>query len=63
MDLNVMKSLRIGTAQLYTAVDVENLINRANFAGINGVLTSPSFGRPNVALNPRRVSVSCGFSF
>jgi Carboxypeptidase regulatory-like domain len=63
VDLNVMKSLRIGTAQLYTAVDVENLINRANFAGINGVLTSPSFGRPNVALNPRRVSVSCGFSF
>jgi hypothetical protein len=63
VDLNVTKSLPIGTAQLYMSVDVENLFNRANFAGINGVLTSPSFGRPNVALNPRRASVSGGFSF
>jgi hypothetical protein len=41
----------------------ENITNRVNFSDFNGVVTSPLFGRPNRALNPRRVELAARFAF
>jgi hypothetical protein len=42
---------------------VSNLLNRTNYAGFNGVLTSPYFGTANRALNKRRVTVTLRYDF
>jgi hypothetical protein len=63
LDLNASRQWLVGGTSVYLAVDVQNVFNRANFAGFNGVLTSPNFDRPNLALNPRRASISFGVSF
>jgi carboxypeptidase family protein len=44
-------------------INIENLFNRTNLIGFNGVLTSPLFGRANRALNGRRVEFALSFSF
>ena len=61
VDVNVTQQFE--SVGIYFGVDVENVFNRANFTGINGVLTSPSFGQPALALNPRRASVFFGFNY
>ncbi len=38
---------------------VQNLTNHTNLSGFSGVLTSPYFGQPTIALPPRRVNVVC----
>jgi hypothetical protein len=48
---------------LTLSANVENLFNHTNFGEFNGVLTSPLFGRPNHALNARRIQISLGLSF
>jgi hypothetical protein len=40
-----------------------NLLNHTNFFNYNGVLTSPFFGRANVASQPRRIELSLRFGF
>lgn len=40
------------------SVDVFNLLNRVNYAGFTGVITSPFFGLPNAALTPRTTQFS-----
>jgi len=40
-----------------------NLLNRANLTGVDGVLNSPFFGRPNSALPARRVELGVRFDF
>jgi hypothetical protein len=63
-DLRASRAFRYrpGGALVVTA-SVENLLNRANFEGGNGVLTSSSFGDPKRAGSPRRISLSSGLSF
>ena len=44
-------------------VSVQNLTNRTNLIGYSGVMTSPFFGKPTAAINPRRVNVGVQFGF
>ena len=44
-------------------ISAENVTNRVNFADFNGVVTSPLFGAPNRALNPRRIELAARFAF
>ena len=44
-------------------VFVQNLTNRVNLTGYSGVLTSPLYGKPSTAINPRRVNVGLGLGF
>jgi hypothetical protein len=44
-------------------VNAGNVTNRVNFSDFNGVVTSPLFGAPNRALNPRRVELTLRFGF
>jgi hypothetical protein len=44
-------------------VDIENLLNAARLFGTNGVITSPSFGLPNQALNGRRFELGIRYNF
>jgi hypothetical protein len=43
--------------------NIQNLTNRANLIGYSGVLTSPFFGKPTMAMNPRRISIGFGLGF
>ena len=55
-----------GSRRIYNLVfdaNMENLVNRTNLNGFNGVLTSTFFGRANRALNGRRVEFALSFSF
>ena len=44
-------------------VEIENLMNAARLFGTNGVITSPSFGLPNQALNGRRFELGIRYNF
>jgi hypothetical protein len=64
LDLRVGKTFGVGAgARLQFTADALNLLNKANLAGFNGVLTSPVFGLPNRAINPRRVTLGTRISF
>jgi len=64
LDLRVGKTFGVGAGvKLELTADAQNLLNRANLSDFNGVLTSPVFGRPNRAVNPRRVSLGTRLSF
>jgi hypothetical protein len=64
LDLRVARSFSSPTgASFVVAANVENLLNHANFEGVNGVVTSPSFGQPKRAGTPRRVNLAASFSF
>jgi hypothetical protein len=52
-----------GRYRIGLTVSVQNLTNRANYVGYSGVLTSPFFGKPTGAMNPRRVNVGLQFGF
>jgi hypothetical protein len=64
LDLRVSRMFRISpNAALALAANIENVLNRANFEGVNGVVTSSSFGTANRAGGPRRLYAAAGFSF
>jgi hypothetical protein len=44
-------------------VSGQNLLNRANYVGYSGVVTSPFFGQPTNVMNPRKVQAGLRFSF
>jgi carboxypeptidase family protein len=44
-------------------LSVQNLINRTNYGGFNGTMTSPFFRQPTTASGPRKVDFGMGFSF
>ncbi len=44
-------------------VSGQNLLNRANYVGYSGVVTSPFFGQPTNVMNPRRVQTGLRISF
>ena len=41
----------------------QNLLNRANYVGYSGVVTSPFFGQPTSVMNPRKVQAGVRFGF
>jgi len=41
----------------------QNLLNRANYVGYSGVITSPFFGQPTSVMNPRKVQFGVRFGF
>jgi hypothetical protein len=64
LDLRVSRAFRYPTgAAFVVAGNAENLLNRANLEGVNGVITSSSFGVPKRAGAPRRITLSAGVSF
>ena len=64
LDVRVSRAFRLSpNAQLVFAANVENVLNRANFEGVNGVVTSSSFGSANRAGVPRRLYAAAAFSF
>lgn len=44
-------------------ITARNVFNRPQYGSFNGVITSPLFGQPVSAQNPRRVDVGMSFSF
>jgi hypothetical protein len=44
-------------------ITARNVFNRPQYSRFNGVITSPLFGQPVSASNPRRVDVGVSFSF
>jgi len=45
------------------SVNVNNIINHTNLAGLNGVLGTPLFGLANAATGPRRIELAARFNF
>jgi hypothetical protein len=41
----------------------QNLLNRANYVGYSGVITSPFYGQPTNVMNPRRLQMGVTFGF
>lgn len=41
----------------------QNLLNRANYVGYSGVITSPFYGQPTSVMNPRRLQMGVRFGF
>jgi len=66
IDATVTKTLAASNGSSRRAtlmLGVSNLLNRTNYAGFNGVLTSPYFGTANRALNKRRVTLTARYDF
>jgi hypothetical protein len=67
LNTGVAKTLRFGDGAtrryVILSAGAENLTNYINYTEFNGVVTSPLFGQPNRALNPRRVVISALFGF
>jgi hypothetical protein len=60
MNLSVSQTI---AKSVIIAVDADNVLNNRNVIKSNGVLTSPTFGEPNQALNGRRLLLSVRYSF
>lgn len=43
--------------------NANNILNQVNFQSFSGVMTSPFFGKPTRARNPRQISLSLNFNF
>ena len=52
-----------GRYRISVNVNVQNLTNHTNLIGYSGVMTSPFFGQPTAAINPRRLNVGLQFGF
>jgi hypothetical protein len=52
-----------GRPQVGFNITARNVFNRPQYGSFNGVITSPLFGRPVSAFNPRRVDVGVSVSF
>jgi hypothetical protein len=71
LDLNLARTFAIGKGlagsesryKLAVNARANNLLNRANLLGLNGVLASPFFGRANASAPARRIEVGLRFSF
>jgi hypothetical protein len=50
-------------AQVNAFVNAFNALNRTNFDRISGVLSSPRFGRPTSAADPREIEIGMRFQF
>jgi opacity protein-like surface antigen len=52
-----------GRYRMSINLQVQNLTNRANLLGYSGILTSPFYGKPTQAQNPRRIMLGMGLGF
>ena len=52
-----------GKYRLVFMLAVNNLTNRTNYSGFNGIQTSPFFLTPTAAQNPRKVDIGIGLRF
>ena len=52
-----------GRMLVNVALVFQNLLNRANYVGFSGVVTSPFFMQPTNVANPRRMQLSVRFGF
>jgi len=59
VNLSVSRSI---ASLVIATVDVENLLNNYRFNRSNGILTSPTFGHPNQALNGRRIILTLRYT-
>jgi len=51
------------TRNLNVFANVTNAFNRTNVASMSGVMSSPNFGRPTGALDPRQIEAGMRFQF
>src|SRR5262245_11623502 len=71
LDFNLSRTFGFGSKgnrnekryQMTFNARANNLLNRANLSGVEGVLNSPFFDRPNSALPARRVEIVVRFDF
>jgi hypothetical protein len=71
LDFNLSRTFGLGSKegrtekryQMTFNARANNLLNRANLSGVDGVLNSPFFGRPNSALPARHVELGVRFEF
>jgi hypothetical protein len=69
LDLRWSHEFRVGSGKdddgpaWSIGVDAFNIVNRVNYAGFIGNLSSPFFGRAVAAQPPRRLQLSAGFHF
>src|SRR5262245_17465389 len=71
LDFNLSRSFGFGgngrrnekRYQMTFNARANNLLNHANLSGVDGVLNSPFFGRPNSALPARRIELGVRFEF
>jgi hypothetical protein len=52
-----------GRYRLQFFSNINNVENRQNLGGYSGVMTSPFFRRPTLAINPRSVNFGIGLNF
>jgi hypothetical protein len=52
-----------GKLSLNISLSFQNLLNRANYVGYSGVMTSPFFMQPTNVANPRRLLLGMKFGF
>lgn len=60
LDISISKTL---FGSFTVAGDVQNLLNTTRLVRYSGVLTSPTFGTPNLALNARRFELTVRYGF
>lgn len=53
----------LGRLTVNVSLQFQNLLNRANYVGFSGVMTSPFFGQATNVANPRRMQVGFKFGF
>jgi len=52
-----------GTRNLNVFANMTNAFNRTNIGSMSGVMSSPNFGKPTSALDPRQIEVGLRFQF
>ena len=65
LDLNLSKAFFLGAtgANVNLFANVTNVLNHVHYGTPSGVLTSPNFGRPTSASDPREIEVGVRFQF
>ncbi|MGH9411647.1 MAG: hypothetical protein ACRD1V_19605, partial [Vicinamibacterales bacterium] len=52
-----------GRYRMFIYVNAQNMTNHQNLAGYSGTITSPFFGIPTLAQNPRKIDIGLGLNF
>lgn len=52
-----------GRYRMFLFVNAQNMTNHQNLGGYSGVMTSPFFGLPTLAQNPRKIDLGVGMTF
>jgi hypothetical protein len=52
-----------GRYRLSISGNIQNLTNHANYSGYTGTISSLLFGKPTIAINPRRINLGVQLGF